>query len=184
MRRRLTHRIAPVAILVAACGGSWAVAEDIPPDLEELVVGTMERIEQALPAQAACLRNMTLTHAWELDDRAEYRAETETVVLRVPATAPDLEFSLAHEVAHHLELTCDSQPEMRAAFLAAQGHDGDRPWFEGDSWETTPSEQFATAIGRLVTGGPDPMRNVSVTEEAMAVVERWARDGSSPEPPG
>lgn len=184
MNRRFTLWAVPVAILLAACGGGWTVAEDIPTDLEELVVATMERIEGALPAQAGCLRNLTVTHAWELDDRAEYRTETETVVLRVPATAPHLEFSLAHEVAHHLELTCESQTELRPAFLAAQGHEAGLPWFEGDSWETTPSEQFATAVGRLVTGEPDPMRNVSVTEEAMEVVQRWARDGSTVELPG
>lgn len=179
MRSRLICRVvASVALLVAACGGGWVVAEDIPPDLEELVTGTMGRIEQALPAQAACLRDLTVSHAWELEDRAEYRTGSGMVVLRVPATAPDLEFSLAHEVAHHLEVTCDSQAGMRSAFLAAQGQDGNRPWFEGDSWETTPSEQFATAIGRLVTGQPDPMRNVRVTEEAMDLVHRWARDGT------
>lgn len=183
MRHRFIYRVAAsLALLLAACGGGWVVTEDIPPDLEELVTGTMERIEQALPAQADCLRDLTVSHAWELDDRAEYRTESGTVVLRVPATAPDLEFSLAHEVAHHLELTCDSQAGMRSAFLAAQGQDAKRPWFEGDSWETTPSEQFATAIGHLVTGRPDPMRNVSVTEEAMELVHRWARDGTL-EPP-
>lgn len=178
MSRRFIRVVALVAILLAACGGGWVVTEDIPSDLEELVAGTMERIEQALPAQVDCLRDLTVAHAWELDDRAEYRAATGTVVLRVPATAPDLEFSLAHEVGHHLELTCPSQADLRPAFLAAQGQDGNRPWFEGNSWETTPSEQFATAIGHLVTGQPDPMRNVGVTEEALDVVHRWARDGT------
>lgn len=170
---------AVAAMLLTACGTTALVADGTPEDLEDLVMATMAKIEQALPAQARCLRDLTVTHAWELDDRAEYRRESRTVVLRVPATAPNLEFSLAHEVAHHLELTCEAQSDMRSSFLEAQGHDGSQPWFEGESWETTPSEQFATAVGHLVTGGSDPLRNVVVTDEALEVVERWARGGTA-----
>jgi hypothetical protein len=167
-----------LAVVLLACGGGPLVADGTPTDLESLVVEAMGSIEQAIPAQAACLRGVTITHGWELEDRAEYRTETRTIVLRVPATADDLEFSLAHEIAHHLELTCEGHADLRALFLQALGYDATRSWFSGDSWETTPSEQFATAIARLVTGRPDPLRRVVVTEKAMDVVERWAEDGA------
>lgn len=168
-------RIVLLTVLLVGCGRPAIVAEDTPADLAELVGDTMETIEESLPARAHCLRGVTIMHAWELDDRAEYRTDTRTIVLRVPATAQHLEFSLAHEIAHHLEYTCAGQAEIRPAFLDAQGHEPTQPWFEGESWETTPSEQFATAVARLITGRADPLRHLEVTDEAMELVERWAR---------
>lgn len=159
---------------LVACGTSWQVAEDMPSDLEELVSETMQTVEEAMPAHITCLRDLTVSHSWEMDDRAEYRTASATVVLRVPATGQELSFSLAHEVAHHLEVTCDDQEQIRPAFLAAQGHPPDQAWFEGSSWESTPSEQFATAVATHVMGYPDPSRSVPLTEEAMDVVADWA----------
>lgn len=160
--------------LAAGCSRGVTVADGTPPDLTEVVVAAMESIQQAIPSRSGCLSGVTVTHDWELDRRAEYRPETHTIVLRVPATAADLEFSLAHEIAHHLEVSCDGHEDMRPAFLQAQGFDPAVPWFEGDSWETTPSEQYATAIAQLVTGHPDQHRDLSISHKALLVVERWA----------
>lgn len=146
----------------------------MPVDLRELVEDTLSRVADAVPAHVDCLDSLVIGYSWELPHRAEYRPSTATIVLRVPATAPHLSFSLAHEVAHHLEAACPAQEEMRPAFLAAQGHPPDRLWFSGPSWEETPSEQFATAFARYVTGETGPHR-VPVTEAALEVVADWAR---------
>ncbi|HLT96625.1 MAG TPA: hypothetical protein VK070_07535 [Acidimicrobiia bacterium] len=165
------------SLLVAACSsGGTTIPPDTPPDLVELVERTLEEIGAALPAHAACLDDLTVTHAWELDDRAEYRVADRTVVLRVPATAPELEFSLAHEVAHHLDFGCGLEPDVRDAFAAAQGTD--EPWEQGEAWESTPAELFATAVATLVTGHSDPLRHIAIEEAAMEVVRKWA-DGSA-----
>src|SRR5690606_41863297 len=91
------------ALPVMRCGRGPGIDEGTPADLQEHVEETLARIEEALPAHADCLDGLVITHAWELDDRAAYRVADRTIVLRVPATAPHLEFSLAHEVAHHLD---------------------------------------------------------------------------------
>ncbi|MFP3914598.1 MAG: hypothetical protein ACLFWM_06960 [Actinomycetota bacterium] len=155
------------------------MADGTPRDLEALVEETMELITEATPSHRACLGDLTITHAWELEDRAHYMPDTRTVVLRVPATAPELRFSLAHEVAHHLEMTCE-QAGMRPAFLSAQGHPPDQAWFQGESWETTPSEQFATAFATFVVGQSDPDRHLDISEGALEVVSEWARTGTAP----
>ena len=163
-------------ILVAACsgGGGPTLVDDMPADLRELVEDTFSLLAEALPAHLPCLDSLVVDYAWELDHRAEYRPAIATVVLRVPAPATHLSFSLVHEVAHHLESACPAQEEMRPGFLAAQGHPPDRLWFSGPSWEETPSEQFATALARYVTGETGPHR-VAVTEAALGVVADWAR---------
>lgn len=147
---------------------------DVPDDVAAVVTTGMTHIQEALPAHRSCLHDVTVASAWELEHRAEYRLDDQVVVLRLPATAVSLEFSLAHEVAHHLESTCHAHEEIQTQFLLAQGHEPDSSWFEGSSWETTPSEQFATAVATLVTGIGDPERNIVVTDEALGVVADWA----------
>ena len=98
-------------------------------------------------------------------------------VITSAATATEFEFSLAHEVAHHLEEACPAQLEMRPAFLAAQGFTRDTPWFEGPTWEETPSEQFASALGEVLTGRPDPGRRVEITDEGLDLVSEWVAGG-------
>lgn len=166
------------SVLLVACAASPVVVDGTPSDLAELVTATLETVEAALPAHVACLDQLVVDHAWELENRAEYLPDTSTIVLRVPATADKLEFSLVHEIAHHLEIRCPDQLPLRTPFLLAQGTPPDATWFDGPSWEETPSEQFATALAQVVTGRPDPQRHVRLTDEALALVELWAREGS------
>lgn len=150
--------------------------EETPTDLADLVTETMTAVEEALPAHADCLDGLTVTHAWELDNRAEYHVETGTIVLRVPATADHLEVSLAHEIAHHLDFGCGLADSTREAFATAQSLDPAAAWDSGESWQTTPAELFATAVATHVTGRPDPLRRLDITDEAMEVVARWAEE--------
>lgn len=174
----MPRRLLILALLLTACGTAGAVlADDIPADLAEVVSATLRSVEDGLPAHRRCLAGVVVTHAWELDDRAEYHPDTGTIILRVPGTAPNLEFSLVHEIAHHLEFACPSQMELRPAFLLAQGHPAETDWFEGATWEETPSEQFATAVAEYVTGQPEPLRPISLTDEARQLVADWATDG-------
>lgn len=148
---------------------------DMPADLAEVVAVTFEALDGEARAHANCLEGLVVRHAWELEDRASYDPDTATITLRVPATAPRLEFTLVHEIAHHLEFACPAQIELRAGFLETQGLDPGSEWFEGDVWEEIPSEQFATAFAMVVTGGTDSLRRVRVTDETLALVDAWAK---------
>lgn len=177
MRGRIVVSILGVMVLVGCGGIDLQVADNVPEDLGVLVGESFETIQEALDAHAVCLQGLTVTHSWDMDDRATYDPASSTIVLRAPATATEFEFSLAHEVAHHLEEACPAQLEMRRAFLAAQGHPGGTPWFEGPTWEETPSEQFASALGEVLTGRPDPGRRVEITDDALALVAEWVEGG-------
>jgi hypothetical protein len=147
----------------------------MPSDLVEVVNATLEAVESEAPALTDCLDGLVIGHTWELDDRASYDPNTSTILLRAPSTASKFEFSLAHEIAHHLEFACPAQTKIRAGFLETQGLDASINWFDGDPWEEIPSEQFATAFAEVVTGGTDTMRHVPVTESSRRLVNAWAK---------
>jgi hypothetical protein len=156
----------------------------VPEDVRRLASGTWDRFFDAFPAQQECLQSVQLTVAWTYPDRAAYDGDRKLVTLRVPGTAPNLEATLAHEFGHNLELTCTRTeridggewlPGIRENFLAAQGFPPESPWFDGATWQTTPSEQFAEAVAQVVTGRPPIHQRVVLSPAALDLVRDWAR---------
>jgi hypothetical protein len=148
----------------------------VPDDLATVVRATWDRFLSAIPARRDCVAPLTVDGAWALDDRARYDPERALVTVRIPGTAPNLEAALVHEFAHHLEFTCPDQADLRADFLTAQGLSRGAPWFEGATWEQTPSEQFAEAMVEVVLGRAPPPPRIRVTAAALDVVRSWDRD--------
>lgn len=153
-----------------------ARAERTPADVRALALATWERFRDAFPARRGCLGPVTVAGAWDLDDRATYDPGRRLVTIRIPGTAPNLRATLVHEFAHHLEFTCGAQRGLRAAFLAAQSLPAGSAWFEGDTWELIPSEQFAEATTEFVLGRRPPHARIAVTLEALRVIKTWASD--------
>lgn len=148
----------------------------VPDDLRALAADTWQNFLMAHPARWDCIAPATLSAAWELDSRGEYRPDATTVVVRVPGTAPTLRHELVHEFAHHVEFTCPDQEELRPAFLEAQGLPGTADWFEGESWETTPSEQYAEATVEVVVGRRPHHGNIHISDQASDIVRRWGAE--------
>lgn len=164
-------------ILAAACGTgevSPTFGPNTPTDLRALTSETLARVADAVPARAECLDGLVVSGAWELDDRARYDPASREMTVRIPATAAQLETSIVHETAHHMEFTCPQTEEVRGEFIAAQGLPANTTWFDGSSWETTPSEQWATAMVLYVLGEPDERARISVSADAMEIVRAWA----------
>lgn len=166
--------------LVLACNGAPGAAPALdfgantPNDLRLLASSTLQGVAEAFPGRHRCLDDVELVGAWELEDRAQYDPDGPTVTVRIPATAAQLETSIVHELAHHLEFACPEHAEVRGPFLVAQGLEADTDWFGGSSWETTPSEQWATAVVEHVLDRLDESAGVKVTPAGLDVIARWA----------
>ena len=173
--------LAGAMLLVAACAsaagndsGALTMGESVASDLAALAQETFEEFAVAAPAAAACMGDVRLEASRRLDDLARYDQGTATIEVRVPANAASLEGSLIHELAHHLEVSCPSHAEFRPAFLAAQGHPANTPWFADVAWEQKPSEQFAEAV--VVATLSNRRRNqlrIQLTPDALTVVRDW-----------
>jgi hypothetical protein len=145
-----------------------------PADLRALIVETWDRFVEAFPARRSCLAPIRVQGAWELDSRGSYDPGSGLVTIRIPGTAPNLRASLVHEFAHHMEFTCPEQRDVRVPFLAAQGLPLSATWFEGRSWETTPSEQFAEAVVQVVLGRPAHLP-VLIHPRSVELLRAWGR---------
>jgi hypothetical protein len=150
--------------------------DSVPDDLRAVAIEAWGGFLTAHPARLDCIGPINMSAAWVLDDRAEYHPATATLVIRVPGTAPNLTSDLTHEFAHHVEFTCPEHEELRPAFLVAQGYPASADWFNGATWETTPSEQYAEATSVVVLGRHGNHDGIILSDEATAVVLRWASE--------
>jgi hypothetical protein len=180
VRRTITVAILLVAVAAAAIqlarpdtAPELHYAESVPADLRDLADETWDDFLAAHPARLGCITPVTLEAAWELDTRAEYRPDTSTLAVRVPGTPATLRSELIHEFAHHLEFTCTEQIGLRAEFLRAQGFPPEAAWFEGDTWETTPSEQYAEATVEMIEGRRTHLGGILLTADAIEAVREW-----------
>jgi hypothetical protein len=137
-----------------------------------------------IDSRSSCIADARVERVWELDDRALYSPAEHLIRLRVPGSAAQLEESLLHEFAHHLELTCPDHQELRSAFLDAQGFATGVDWFDAPRWKDRPSEHFAeTVVERLASGDRYHRLTIDVTPEAVAIVEQWAAGSLHPSSP-
>lgn len=162
-----------VFLTISACAPASATVEG-PDDFVAVVNGALAAADERLPRHRGCLTGFTVQPDWELDDRATY--DDGVISVRVPATAPRIEQSVIHELAHHLDATCPAVEDVRPLFQAAQQTDA--AWDRGPTWAETPAEQFAEAVSLVVL---DRRRagNVVVRSEALDVVSEWAGSPSS-----
>jgi hypothetical protein len=148
-----------------------------PDDLREVATDAWHRFAAAFPARAGCLDGLTVGVGWELRDRARYEPSRALVLIRAPGTEANLEASLLHEFAHHVEHVCPPSAAFRERFVAAGDLPAGTPWRGGDRWDAIPSERFAEAAVIRVLGGPPPHILIHVHPAEVAMVSAWAGDG-------
>lgn len=167
--------------VMMACGSSspsLVFTEGAPADLQELGREVWEEVLAVFPAQAGCIGRVVLEGDWNLEGSGGYYLpDRAKVVLAIPGKAAHLRHSLVHELAHHLEHACADHADLRVEFLRAQGAPPDSPWFEGPSWEETPSEQYAEAVVRLVLRRPAIYYRLELAPQAVETVREWGGGG-------
>ena len=181
MRRQVTLVVAAASLAVAGLGASspppqLLVTPTTPDDVAVLAAATFDRFIEAAPATRNCIGTVRLAAAWSHGDRGSYDADTSTITLRIPGTAPRLASTLVHEFAHHVDIACLPE-EVRGSFRSAQRLIDDGPWDEGASWAEVPEEQFAETMVEVVLGRRSPTLGVRIYPAAVELVGNWARGG-------
>ncbi|NNC75978.1 MAG: hypothetical protein HKN93_10770 [Acidimicrobiia bacterium] len=171
-----------VAILgagfVVSGGGPPAITftDDVPSDVRELATATWDEFTDFFSDRSGCFPGVTVDVAWhDYPERAEYFAATDSVVVRIPATAPRLRTSLLHEFAHHLEANCEELSGLTTDLRAAQGLPADADWYDAELWALTPSEHFAETVAETIAGfRTNNLDLILVSDSARQVVSEWA----------
>lgn len=176
MMRRLALIVLVLIAALSGCGDSTPQLlhdDTVPDDLRVLADETWDDLLAAIPGRHHCVSGPTLSAAWELETRAEYQPLASTITVRVPGTPATLRSKLIHEFAHHIEFTCPEHETLRPDFLTAQGFPATTDWFLADTWETTPSEQYAEAMVELIEGRRSYRGGIHLADAAVAVVRKW-----------
>jgi len=188
--RRLVAQL--VAVLVAASVAFLVVAaargrepgprlrfvQDVPADVRSETEATFARFLDRFAGRASCLDDVSVELVRGVDDGdARYLTGDRRIEIQIPTTPRRYQESLAHELAHHLERTCDEFESLRRALEPLLGGDG-VPWSGGPVWEEIPSERFAEAVVELVNG--ERIRHVDtmpIDSAVLDLVGRWGTDG-------
>lgn len=157
---------------LAARRPSLGFTPDTPHDVQALARRTWVLFTDVFAARWDCLDGMTVRGAWRLTDRAEYEPDRRLATVRIPGTAPNLQASVVHEFAHHMEFSCPDIAGLRPRLLAAQGLAPTTPWLAGASWDRIPSEQFAEAAVVAVLGRTAHVRTYT-SAAAVRAVRAW-----------
>ena len=159
MRMRVILVMAAAATLIGLGAAAWFnrgtspaldIDESVAADFAAVARDDWNRFVAAFPAMEDCIGRVTLVADYSLDDRARYDPATRIMAVRVPGPKVLLDRAVIHELAHHLEVSCLSQVEMRPPFLAALGRNATDDWYEGSDWGRIPSEVFAEAVVEYV----------------------------------
>ena len=193
MRRRLVAQLAVLAavaatafLVVGAARGDGSAprlrfTQDVPTDVRRASDATFERFLDRFAGRVACLDDVSVELVRVVDGGdARYVTGDRRIDIRIPTTPSRYEESLAHELAHHLERTCDQFEPLRVALEPLIGGEG-VPWASGPIWEEIPSERFAEAVVELVNGVRiRHVDTVMVDPVALDLIARWG-SGAQPD---
>ncbi len=200
IRRIVGYTLIVAAILtmrgqVRSSGGAMPVPDRSPrlilddsvaSDFGALALETWGLFLAVFHAREDCFGDVYLKATYGLGSRASYSPESATVTVRVPGTPAMLQSALVHEWAHHIEVQCEEHRALRAAFRVAQDLPPDTPWRADDlpantpanDWAGIPSEHYAEATVALVLGERLIPTQIRITQDAVHVIEAWAREGA------
>lgn len=156
------------------------VMQDVPDDVLAEMNTTWGRFIDRFADRRTCFADVTVV----LVDRVEggdarYVGDEALIEIQIPTTPARFRESLTHELAHHVERTCDEFDDLRTT-LHPQFGGPDRPWNGGETWEETPSELWAEAVVALVNGErllhADDM---PIDEDAIDQIAEWGAAPSS-----
>jgi hypothetical protein len=149
-----------------------------PPDPSGVVAETIATWEQATANRSDCIGDVTVRLASLDSGYGEYRTREALVVVERSLDGEGLKAALAHELAHHVFVSCHLSEDatFTADFYAAQGIPASHGWYDYSAgWIETPAELFAEAmthhmIGRSASG-------VAFSDRALGVVADWLAAG-------
>ncbi len=147
-------------------------AQDVPPEVTESLSTTFADFLAAFPNHHDCIGAVGVVLVGDVPGGdASYDPTTRLIRIGIPTSPQRFPQLLIHELAHHLEATCDAD-ELWPSVAAIQGLDEEprtAVWFED------PSEHFADATVEMVLGDRSiHTGQIEIVPGTLDLIERWA----------
>ncbi len=180
--RAVALRCALSALAAGGCSADGVTAElvvpqDVPADVRRELDVTWERFIERFAGRLDCIGDVTvvLVRAVEGGD-ARYVPTRSLIEIQIPTTPARFRESVAHELAHHVEHSCDEFAELKDVLHARLGGP-EVAWFGDGLWHEQPAERWAESVVELVNG--ERVRHADeliVDPIDVALIEEWGRD--------
>jgi hypothetical protein len=189
--RPVAQGISLVAVFVAvalgvgvarggASDGELVFVQDAPADVRAETAVVWDRFRDRFDARASCWDDVSVELVRSVvDGDARYVASAARIEIQIPTTPERYRESLVHELAHHVDQTCDEFDDLRSLLAPRLGASGSG-WSEGAVWHEIPAERFAESVVELVNG--ERVRHVDevpVDGAIVAMVASWGSGADS-----
>jgi hypothetical protein len=158
-----------------------SLVHDIESDVAGEVGVAWGRFVEAFPGRLDCIDDVLVELVrWVENGESRYVVGQSRVEIMVPVPAAEFRESLVHELAHHVEHTCDEFDELRIVLEPLLGG-GAASWAgsDDDPWADRPAERWAEAVVEFVNG--ERIRHADdfdVDAEVLDLIEAWGSDRS------
>lgn len=176
--RAVAIALLALAAPLAACAGDApfariVVRQDVPADVAAEIATVEERYRSVFADRLDCIGDVSLWLVSDVDGGdARYLPGRSWIEVEIPTSPARFRDSLAHELAHHVEASCEAGDELRRALIAVADPGGQ--WDGQERWEDRPSEQWAEAVVQLLLGERVRYgRRMPMSDEVMAAAEAW-----------
>ena len=167
------------ALAIAACADAspnpFVTPQDVPADVEREIAAVWERFGEAAPERVDCVEEVAIVLVDRVDGGdARYLADVERIEIAIPTSPRRFRESVVHELAHHLDATCDEFAPLRDELLDLLGRDR-AEWTSTGEWSTAPEEIWAEALVLVVNGERVRFeRTMPLPNDVVPAVEQWA----------
>jgi len=157
--------------------GRLLLVQDLPDDVRIETDTVWHRFLARFEGRRNCFADVRLVLVDDVvGGDARYVSDEALIQIEIPTTPARFRESLVHELAHHVERTCDEFAELRtvlhAAFGAEQAWTGDSPWVD------SPSERWAETVVQLVNGERLlHAEEMPIDPSVVDTVASWGRGG-------
>ncbi len=181
MRSMLALLVLVLAMGPAAAdpGPRLVPTQDLPADVATLLDSTWHGFLDAAPAHADCIGLVRIELVAEIEGGdAAYVAADRQILIEIPTSPRRFPESVVHELAHHLDVVCGLDDDLRDQLRAAQGVEPGRAWSGSDRWQDQPAEHLAEAVVAVVRGERVLHEDlIALSPLTVSLVQRWLEEG-------
>lgn len=152
--------------------------QEVPDDVSAELATVWSSFREVFPGRLACIPDVTLFLVADVEGGdARYVPGAARIEIAIPTTPARFRESVAHELAHHLEYTCDEFGGLRDELAPLLGGP-EAVWSSDAAWAERPAERWAEHVVVLVNGERVRFEDeIEISDLVLDAITRWGAAG-------